>query len=350
MAGNRKDFKARLTEFDCLAGFQKVRDFGRGFVAAQTVGVANRFDGRQHWYFTFSGFNLQPIRIGYKAIAKYVIEVAVGIEQAHGLPFFFFYKLAQYFFFLRVKTTGIDDQALLRCFVADEVGVFLKIAEGENLKLTHGVAFETCKTMAANPNPTDRTLDADYWQNRYRRDETGWDMGHAAPPLAAYIETLEDRSLRVLVPGAGRAYELDLLWQRGFRQIFALDWAADAIDAVRKRLPDLPENQLIQADFFNHSGHYDLILENTFFCALDPALRSAYAEKMYDLLASGGHLVGLLFDTTFEKTGPPFGGNRDEYRKLFAPYFEIKTLEPASNSHPARAGREVFFQLCKPTE
>ncbi|MDX1334071.1 MAG: SAM-dependent methyltransferase, partial [Robiginitalea sp.] len=97
-------------------------------------------------------------------------------------------------------------------------------------------------------------------------------------------------------------------------------------------------------DFFEfNEGPFDLVLEHTFFCALPPDLRPQYAEKMAGLLKKGGKLAGLLFDFPLTEEGPPFGGSREEYLRLFEPFFEIRILEEARNSIPPRAGRELFF-------
>ena len=70
-------------------------------------------------------------------------------------------------------------------------------------------------------------------------------------------------------------------------------------------------------------------------------------KKAADLLAENGRIVGVLFDRNFEKQGPPFGGTKDEYLKLFEKHFEIKTMEKCYNSIPPRAGSEVFIELIK---
>ncbi|MBX9448501.1 MAG: hypothetical protein KL787_01740 [Taibaiella sp.] len=100
-------------------------------------------------------------------------------------------------------------------------------------------------------------------------------------------------------------------------------------------------------DFFEHRGNYDLILEQTFFCALPPGLRENYAKKMQQLLNPGGTLAGVLFHIEFEKAGPPFGGHTREYQKLFDPCFHIHKMEPCYNSIAPRDGHEVFIHLIK---
>ena len=54
--------------------------------------------------------------------------------------------------------------------------------------------------------------------------------------------------------------------------------------------------RIVNENFFYHQGKYDLILEQTFFCALDPSLREKYVEKCYDLLNDDGKIAGVFFN------------------------------------------------------
>jgi thiopurine S-methyltransferase len=136
---------------------------------------------------------------------------------------------------------------------------------------------------------------------------------------------------------------MEYLWSQGFANAFVLDIAATPLKNLHQRNPTIPKNHLIQSDFFQWNETYDLIIEQTFFCALDPNLRKAYAQKMATLLQPKGKLVGLLFDTDFGNDFPPFGGNQEEYLSYFTPYFKILTLEKCHNSIAPRANKELFF-------
>jgi SAM-dependent methyltransferase len=197
--------------------------------------------------------------------------------------------------------------------------------------------------MTQMTNPIDQT----YWEKRWQNGETGWDIGSVSTPLKAYIDQLENRNLRILIPGCGNSYEAEYLWSQGFLHTDIVDYSPLAIENFQKRVPFFPKEQIYCLDFFEMKGSYDLILEQTFFCALDPGLRQAYALQMHQLLAPGGKLVGLLFDETGNTDKPPFGGTLEEYKTIFSPLFEIKTLERAYNSIPPRAGRELFLNLNK---
>ena len=119
------------------------------------------------------------------------------------------------------------------------------------------------------------------------------------------------------------------------------------LDSFRMKHSDFPKENLHHQNFFDHINSYDLILEQTFFCALDPNLREEYSRKMLELLNPGGILAGVLFDRTFDSKGPPFGGNKEKYLSYFTEKFQIKTFEPCYNSIPERACTELFIRLQK---
>jgi methyl halide transferase len=186
-------------------------------------------------------------------------------------------------------------------------------------------------------------LDQQFWNNRYEAGTTGWDLGKASEPLARYIDQLKDKQLRILIPGCGNAYEAAYLAEQGFQDITLIDIAPRLVQDIRNRFADWPQIKVLGGDFFEHNGQYNLILEQTFFCAIDPELRPAYVEKMHALLVPGGKLAGVLFDTAFSNPGPPFGGESSEYTQLFEKHFDLKTLSPCYNSAKPRSGNEVFI-------
>ena len=187
-------------------------------------------------------------------------------------------------------------------------------------------------------------LDANYWQKRYETLDIAWDIGHISTPLKAYFDQLTDRKMKILIPGCGNAHEAEYLFQQGFEEVYVLDWSQTALDNLKKRVPDFPSEHLICDDFFEHNAKYDLIVEQTFFCALPPQKRPDYLQQMKKLLDEKGRLVGLMFDFNFPKS-PPYGGNKQEYTNLFSPTFHIKTMEKCYNSITPRKGSELFVNF-----
>ncbi len=190
-------------------------------------------------------------------------------------------------------------------------------------------------------------INSDYWLNRYQAKETSWDAGEITMPIKEYVDQLSDKSITILIPGCGNAHEAAYLWKHGFKNIFLLDYVAEPLNNFIKQFPDFPKDHLILKDFFELNGKFDLIIEQTFFCALDPALRANYVKKMHTLLRPSGKLAGVLFKNYFEKDGPPFGGNEREYKSLLNVLFEIKLMESCYNSIPPRKGNELFI-ICTP--
>lgn len=190
-------------------------------------------------------------------------------------------------------------------------------------------------------------LDAAYWQNRYESGSTGWDAGTPTTPLVTYIDQLENKELRILIPGAGNGYEVEYLHNKGFKNVFVVDLASIPLETLANRIPDFPKDHLICGDFFELKDSFDLIIEQTFFCAIDPLLRERYVQKMHDLLVDGGKLVGLLWSVPMNEDTPPFGGSKPEYERLFQSSFIIRYLDHCYNSIQPRKGRELFFLLIK---
>jgi SAM-dependent methyltransferase len=190
-------------------------------------------------------------------------------------------------------------------------------------------------------------LNEEFWTERYRNQQTGWDIGYPSTPLQNYFEQLTRKDIHILIPGCGNAYEAEFLVKNDFQSITLVDISGFLVEKLQKHFASYPQVKVIHTDFFAFSGKYDLIVEQTFFCAIEPSLRALYAKKMYELLSEKGKLVGVLFNREFEHSGPPFGGSKNEYLSYFEPYFDLKVFETCYNSIPPRAGNELFMILEK---
>ncbi len=190
-------------------------------------------------------------------------------------------------------------------------------------------------------------LDRDYWNKRWNRDETNWDLGSVSPSLKMFIDQIKNKDCRILIPGCGNGYEAGYLLNHGFTNITMVDIASVPVENVKALYATYLGNELtvLQQDFFTLEGQYDLIIEQTFFCALPRSKRPAYVQQMKKLLQPSGELAGLLFNIEFDKEGPPFGGSAAEYRALFSPDFTILQMAVTLYSAAPRAGTELFFHL-----
>ncbi len=200
---------------------------------------------------------------------------------------------------------------------------------------------------------TETDLSPDAWNQRYERGDTPWDL---SGPTPEFKRLLEENKLppkgRVLVPGGGRGHDAILFAEKKY-EVDLVDFAPQALEAAlieasrhkmtvfayRQNFFDLPQLPY-------HAGSYDIMLEYTFFCAIDPKLRPAYAAAAAALLKPGGLLVGLFFPLSSDKAGPPYVVAEAEVRELFSPYFDVEILKPEL-SVKARSGREFLGMFKK---
>ena len=66
-------------------------------------------------------------------------------------------------------------------------------------------------------------LNDKYWTDRYQNRETSWDIGEVSRPIKEYIDQLQDKNVRILIPGCGNAYEAAYLVDKGFQDITLID-------------------------------------------------------------------------------------------------------------------------------
>ncbi len=189
-------------------------------------------------------------------------------------------------------------------------------------------------------------LDESYWDARYKNNTAAWDIGYVSPPMKTYIDSLTNKELEILIPGCGNTYEAEYLLQLGFRHITVIDIAPAVVDKLQLKFAGNACIQIVCGDFFAHEGQYDLILEQTFFCALPPAMRPRYVAKMHRLLKDDATLAGVLFNRSFDD-GPPFGGNQQEYEALFNSAFNSVSMQPCDHSIAPRANSELVFKCRK---
>ena len=188
-------------------------------------------------------------------------------------------------------------------------------------------------------------MEKEFWDNRWLNQQLGWDIGQVSTPLKEFFDTIEDKSIKILIPGAGNSYEAEYLHSEGFKNVYVADISFHALNSFKERCPDFPSEHMLNVDFFQIDDQYDLIVEQTFFCALHPSRRNEYAKKMKSLLKENGKLIGVLFDRSFD-AGPPFGGNKKEYLEIFETYFDQIEMVPCNNSVKPRMGTELWIEIC----
>ncbi len=147
------------------------------------------------------------------------------------------------------------------------------------------------------------------WAQRYAEGTTGWDLGGPAPALVSLLATIEDKPLRVLIPGCGFAHDA-IAWARAGHDALGVDYAEAAVVGARANA----ERQGVaievqQADFFDLpaelDGTFDAVWEQTCYCAIHPSQRDAYVEVCARLLKPGARYYGILWNHAAHSKQPP---------------------------------------------
>ncbi len=186
----------------------------------------------------------------------------------------------------------------------------------------------------------------EYWTKRYEDGDIGWDIGEASSPLIAYFEQLENKELKILIPGAGNSYEAEYLHKNKYSNVHILDISGHPLENFKKRNPTFPQENIHHQDFFKHKGSYDLIIEQTFFCSFEPdqMTRVKYVTKMASLLAPNGKLAGVFMENSAIEDNElrPYGATEAEYKNYLQPHFNIISFEKCYNSIASRKEGEFF--------
>jgi SAM-dependent methyltransferase len=177
------------------------------------------------------------------------------------------------------------------------------------------------------------------WNAAYEADETPWDKGFAAPPLRAFLETHPIRG-RVLVPGCGLGHDVRLLAQQG-ASVVGLDIVPKAVRKAQA-VASVGDERFEVADFLNLAEHYygqfDVVVEHTCLCALDPTQREAYVRAVLQALKPGGHYLAVFFREVkdYRKGGPPHPITADQIEALFSNDFDTLESSVPQQSYPCR--------------
>ena len=188
---------------------------------------------------------------------------------------------------------------------------------------------------------------AQFWEDIYLADDTGWDLNGPTPVFEHIAESLEPRRLCII--GCGRGYDAIMFAKKGF-DVTAVDFAPSAISALNELIKEQAVNvNAVQRDIFSlvpeFHRSFDYIIEQTCFCAIHPIRRGEYEVLVKGLLKPGGRLIGLWFplDKDLKEGGPPYGTTIDEVKSVFNVGWEIEKEEFPDLSIEPRKNREKLI-------
>jgi len=191
----------------------------------------------------------------------------------------------------------------------------------------------------------------DFWNQKYINNDDQWDIGSPTPIFIDWSKTLSNRK-KILIPGSGRGHDALYLGQKN-HDVYAIDFSCEAIKYLKLKSKKLNiKVNAICEDFFNLSNYYgtmDIILEYTFFCAINPKLRMEYIHETLKLLKDNGLFVGIFLplDKHLSEGGPPYGVNLDQTMDCFSEYYDIIECKKSELTIEPRFNNEVFTIMRK---
>ncbi|XP_020089873.1 thiocyanate methyltransferase 1-like isoform X1 [Ananas comosus] len=186
---------------------------------------------------------------------------------------------------------------------------------------------------------------ADGWEKCWDKGLTPWDLGRPTPVVPQLVQSGTLPKGRVLVPGCGLGYDVVAFASPG-RFVVGLDISDTAIRKAKEWSSSLPNANFftfMAEDFFiwQPTELFDLIFDYTFFCAIDPSMRSAWARKIRDILKPDGELITLIYVITDQQEGPPYNTTVADYEEVLSPVgFKALFIEDNEFAVGPRKGRE----------
>jgi SAM-dependent methyltransferase len=128
-----------------------------------------------------------------------------------------------------------------------------------------------------------------------------------------------------------------------------VDFAPEAIAAARElALKEGAKVTFLLEDLFRldpeKHGVFDILLEQTCFCAIDPDRRQDYVRMAVRMIRPGGELVGLFY-VHGREGGPPWTTTAEEVRSLFCEDFDFLEFAITEHSVESRKGEEILARL-----
>lgn len=189
-------------------------------------------------------------------------------------------------------------------------------------------------------------MDAEFWQQRWADGRIGFHRPEVNPYLRAHLERLGLRAgHRVFVPLCGKSVDIPWLADQGFEPVGvelserAVEdlFAEHGIPVERERIGSLSVwrgggVRVYAGDYFDLSaaelGPIAAVWDRAALIALPRAMRVRYVQHLAGLLPAGARVLLVTMAYADEGVeGPPFSVAPDEVASLYAPWFNVTTLE-----------------------
>ncbi|KAG1328242.1 Thiocyanate methyltransferase 1 [Cocos nucifera] len=183
------------------------------------------------------------------------------------------------------------------------------------------------------------------WEKSWEEGLTPWDLAQPTPVVQHLVQRESLPTGRVLVPGCGSGYDVVAIASPE-RYVVGLEISHSAVKKAKEWSSSLSNANyftFLVADFFTWQPTelFDLIFDYTFFCAIDPCMRAAWARKVRDLLKPDGELITLIYLISDQDEGPPYNVTVADYENVLNPVgFKALSIVDNELAVGPRKGRE----------
>ena len=197
---------------------------------------------------------------------------------------------------------------------------------------------------------------SEFWQERFDKNEIGWDRGSPSPQLLAWLDSAQMQPCRIAVPGCGSGWEVAELAKRGF-DVTGIDYTAAAVDKTRALLAAQSlKAEVIQADVLSYlpEAQFDAVYEQTCLCAIHPEHWIEYSQQLHRWLRPGGSLwvmyMQMIRPAASEEGvihGPPYHCDINAMRALFSEKLWIWPKPPYAKVVHPNLSHELALRLVR---
>lgn len=191
-------------------------------------------------------------------------------------------------------------------------------------------------------------MDANFWHNKWQKNEIGFHEQSVNPALAGHFESLGlEQGDRVFVPLCGKTLDIAWLLESGFSVVGAelSEMAIQQLFAEMGVEPTITEEgtlkryssehlDILVGDIFDLSrdqlGQIAAIYDRAALVALPEETRVRYANHLVELSDRATQLVVCYEYDQSQMAGPPFSISSDELMRLYSGHYTLELLESKS--------------------
>jgi thiopurine S-methyltransferase len=187
-------------------------------------------------------------------------------------------------------------------------------------------------------------MDANFWHERWKRNETAFHEGHPNPLLVTYFGALSlAAGSRIFVPLCGKSLDISWLLSQGYR-IAGAELSKIAIEQLFVELGVEPfisalgdidlwsanNLDIFVGDLFavsrNMLGPVDAIYDRAALVALPEQVRNRYATHLRDITEEAPQLLICYEYDQRVMDGPPFSIDAEEVHRHYASRYDLSLI------------------------